>query len=86
MRIEDFSPTQKFQLAISGVGLFPPLTVLANGERQTYDSKLQKEKIEVWYMLDPDLQTGYFGVVGLSVRWDFADSKAQLATKPRCAR
>jgi hypothetical protein len=85
MRVEDFSPIQKFQHAISGVGLFPPVTVVADGERQTYNTKVQKKKIEAWYKLNPDLQTGCFGVVGLSVRWDFADSKVQLATKPRWA-
>jgi hypothetical protein len=85
MKIEDFSPIQKFQCAISGVGLFPPVTVVANGERQNYNTKIRKKKIEAWYKLNADLQTGCFGVVGLSVRWDFADSKAQLATKPRGA-
>jgi hypothetical protein len=85
MRIEDFSPIQKFQLAISGIGLFPPVTVVADGKRQTFDTKIQGKEIQAWYKLNPDLQTGYFGVVGLSVRWDFADSKAQLATKPRWA-
>lgn len=85
MRIEDFSPIQKFQHAISGVGLFPPLTVVADGERKTYHSKLQKKKIEVWYALNPDLHTGYFGVVGLKVRWDYTNDKAQLAKKPRMA-
>lgn len=85
MKVEDFSPIQKFQYAISGIGLFPPVTVLADGERKTYYSKLQKEKIEVWYVLNPDLQTGYFGVVGLKVRWDYANANAQLATKPRMA-
>jgi hypothetical protein len=85
MRVEDFSPIQKFQHAISGIGLSPPMTVVADGERQTFDTKIQGKEIQAWYKLNPDLQTGYFGVVGLSVRWDFADSKARLATKPRRA-
>jgi hypothetical protein len=76
---------QKFQHAISGVGLFPPLTVVADGEHQTFDTKIQGKEIQAWYRLNPDLQTGYFGVVCLAVRWDFADSKAQLATTPRMA-
>jgi hypothetical protein len=85
MRIEDFSPIQKFQHAISGIGLFPPVTVVADGERQTFDTKIQGKEIQAWYKLNPDLQTGYFGVVGLKVRWDYANAKAQLATKPRMA-
>lgn len=80
MRVEDLSPIQKFQHSISGIGLLPPVTVVADGERQTLDSKIQ-----AWYKLNPDLQTGYFVLVGLSARWDFADSKARLATKPRWA-
>jgi hypothetical protein len=85
MRVEDFTHIQKFQHAISGIGLFPPVTVVADGERQTFDTKNQGKEIRAWYKLNQDLQTGYFGVVGLSVRWDFADSKARLATKPRMA-
>lgn len=85
MRIEDFSPIQKFQHSISGIGLFPPLTVVADGMRQTFDTKIQGKEIQAWYKLNPDLQTGCFGVVGLYVRWDFADSKARLATTPRWA-
>lgn len=85
MRVEDFSPIQKFQHAISGIGLFPPIQVVADGERQTFGTKIQGKEIQAWYKLNPDLQTGYFGVVGLSVCWDFADSKARLATKPRWA-
>jgi hypothetical protein len=85
MRIDDFSPIQKFQHSISGIGLLPPVTVVADGERQTFDSKNQGKEIQAWYKLNPDLQTGYFGLVGLSARWDFADSKARLATKPRWA-
>ena len=85
MRIEDFSPIQKFQLAISGIGLFPPVTVVADGERQTFDTKIHGEEIQAWYKLNPDLHTGYFGFVGISVCWEFADSNARLASKPRWA-
>lgn len=85
MRIEDFSPIQKFQHSISGVGLFPPLTVVADGERKTFDTKIQGKEIQAWYELNPDLQTGYFGVVGLKDRWGHANAKAQLVTKPRMA-
>ncbi|WP_090045249.1 hypothetical protein [Limnohabitans sp. 2KL-27] len=85
MRIDDFSPIQKFQHSISGIGLFPPVTVVADGERQTFDTKIQGKENQAWYKLNPDLQTGYFGFVGISVRWDFADSKARLTTKPRWA-
>ena len=82
MRVEDFSPIQKFQHSISEIGLFPPVTVVADGERQTFDAIIQGNEIQAWYKLNPALQTGYFGVVGLSVRWDLADFEAQLATKP----
>lgn len=83
MRVEDFNPIQKFQHAISGVGLFPPVTVVADGERQTFDTKIQGKEIKAWYKLNPDLQTGYLGVVGLKVCWDHANAETQLATKPR---
>lgn len=76
-------PIQSFQHAISGVGLFPPQTVVADGERKTFDTKIQGKEIQAWYKLNPDLQTGYFGVVGLKVRWDHANAETQLATKPR---
>ena len=78
-------PLQRFRHAISGVGLFPPQTVVADGERKTFDTKIQGKEIQAWYKLNPDLQTGYFGVVGLKVRWDYANAKAQLATTPRMA-
>lgn len=76
-------PIQRFQHAISGVGLFPPQTVVADGERKTFDTKIQGKEIQAWYKLNPDLQTCYFGVVGLKVRWDHANAETQLATKPR---
>jgi hypothetical protein len=78
-------PIQRFQHAISGVGLFPPQTVVADGERKTFDTKIQGKEIQAWYKLNPDLQTGHFGFVGISVCWEFVDSKARLATKPRWA-
>jgi hypothetical protein len=74
---------QKFQNAISGIGLLPPLEVVADGERRTFDTHLQNQKIAAWYRLDPDLQTGSFGIEGLPVRWDYAIAMAQLATTPR---
>ena len=76
---------QKFQSGISRVGLLPPIEVVADGEHQTFDTKIKGKEIQAWYKLNPDLQTGYFGVVGLSVRWDYANAKAQLATTPRMA-
>ena len=76
---------QKFQSGISGIGLLPPVEVVADGERQTFYTHLQNQKIAAWYRLDPDLQTGCFGVVGLPVCWDFANARAQLATTPRMA-
>lgn len=78
-------PIQKFQIAISGVGLLPPQEVVADGESRTLDTYLQNQKITAWYRLDPDLQTGCFGVVGLQVVWAYANGNAQLATKPRTA-
>ncbi|MDP4623149.1 MAG: hypothetical protein NWS85_09670 [Hydrogenophaga sp.] len=78
-------PIQRFQHAISEVGLFPPQTVVADGERKTFDTKIQGKEIQAWYRLAPDLQTGCFGVVGLPVFWDYANAKAQLATTPRMA-
>jgi hypothetical protein len=76
---------QKFQIGISGVGLLPPVEVVADGECRNFDTNLQNQKIAAWYRLDPDLQTGCFGVVGLPVCWNFANAKAQLATTPRMA-
>ena len=76
---------QKFQNGISSVGLLPPFEVVADGERRTFDTNLQNQKIVAWYRLDPDLATGCFGVVGLLVCWDYANAKAQLATTPRMA-
>jgi hypothetical protein len=78
-------PIQKFQSAISGVGFHPPLTVITDGEYQTFDTKIQGKEIQTWYRFSPDLQTGCFGVVGLPVRWDYTNGNAQLATKPRVA-
>lgn len=78
-------PIQKFQSAISGVGLLPPLEVVADGENRTFDTHLQNQKITAWYRLGADLQTGCIGVAGLPVVWAYANGNAQLATKPRVA-
>jgi hypothetical protein len=78
-------PIQKFQSAISGVGLFPPLGVVADGESRTFDTHLKTQKITAWYRLGPDLQKGCFGVAGLPVVWTYSNGNAQLATKPRMA-
>lgn len=75
-------PIQKFQHAISSAGLYPPMFVDANGARQTFQTKIQGQKIEAWYLLSSDLKTGCFGIAGLPVRWDVAGSTAQLASKP----
>ena len=76
---------QKFQSGISGIGLLPPVEVVADGECRTFDTDLQNQKIVAWYRLDPDLQKGCFGVVGLPVCWDYSNAKAKLATTPRMA-
>ena len=78
-------PIQKFQSGISGIGVLPPVEVVADGECRTFDTHLQNQQIAAWYRLDPELQKGCCGVVGLPVCWDYSNAKAKLATTPRMA-
>lgn len=66
---KNVTPIERFQDDISLAGLWPPVTVIADGQSHGFETPLQGHTIRAWYWLSPDLSHGFFGISGLRITW-----------------